>query len=79
MNDIPAFPYPLLWEERSILSVANLTRQDGDEFLQLVKQYPVHIEVKRYPLAEANQALEDLRKGQIHGAAVLTIDDRDNL
>jgi propanol-preferring alcohol dehydrogenase len=73
MSDIPAFPYQTLWEERSIKSVANLTRQDGLEFLQLAPHVPVRTEVQLYELQEANQALEDLRQGRIRGAAVLKI------
>jgi alcohol dehydrogenase, propanol-preferring len=73
MTDIPAFPYGLLWGERSLGSVANLTRRDGEEFLELAPQVPVHTEVSLYPLAEANAALEDLRAGSLRGAAVLVI------
>ncbi len=73
MTDIPSFPYHLLWEERSFRSVANLTRQDGDEFLAIAPQVPVHTEVTPYPLEDANQALDDLRSGKLDGAAVLTI------
>jgi propanol-preferring alcohol dehydrogenase len=73
MTDIPTFPYHLLWEERSIRSVANLTRQDGEEFLRLAPQVPVRTEVTPYPLESANQALDDLRSGRLDGAAVLTI------
>ncbi|MFL7892809.1 MAG: zinc-dependent alcohol dehydrogenase family protein [Anaerolineales bacterium] len=74
MSDIPSFPYHLLWEERQIRSVANLTRQDGEDFLTLAPQVPVKTEVTTYPLQEANQALDDLRSGQVQGAAVLLID-----
>lgn len=74
MSDIPAFPYHLLWNERQIRSVANLTRQDGEEFLSIAPQVPVKTEVTAYPLENANQALNDLRNGQIQGAAVLDID-----
>ena len=63
MSDIPAFPYEILWGERSLGSVANLTRRDGEEFLKLAPQVPVHTEVTSYPLAEAARALEDLRAG----------------
>jgi propanol-preferring alcohol dehydrogenase len=73
MSDIPAFPYGLLWEERVIRSVANLTRQDGEEFLAVAPQVPVQTDVQVYPLAEANTALEDLRNGKLQGAAVLRI------
>lgn len=73
MSDIPSFPYALLWEERVVRSVANLTRQDGEEFLQLAPRVPVRTQVQLYPLSEANQALEDLRTGRVRGAAVLVI------
>ena len=71
MSDIPSFPYRLLWEERSIHSVANLTRRDGEEFLRLAPQVPVRTETVAYPLEQANQALTDLREGRLTGAAVL--------
>ena len=74
MSDIPSFPYRLLWDERQIRSVANLTRQDGEEFLAIAPQVPVKTDVTPYPLEEANQALEDLRNGQLQGAAVLVVD-----
>ncbi len=73
MSDIPAFPYRLLWEERHILSVANLTREDGREFLARIARVPVHTVTRAYPLEEANAALNDLREGRIEGAAVLSI------
>jgi propanol-preferring alcohol dehydrogenase len=71
MSDIPAFPYRLLWGERTVRSVANLTRRDGDEFLQIAPQVPVRTSVEIFPLTEANDALERLRTGRIRGAAVL--------
>jgi propanol-preferring alcohol dehydrogenase len=71
MSDIPSMPYELLWEERVLRSVANLTRADGDEFLALAPQVPVRTEVEEHPLEQANDALERLRSGQVHGAAVL--------
>jgi propanol-preferring alcohol dehydrogenase len=74
MSDIPGFPYAELWEERIIRSVANLTRQDGEEFLALAPQIPVKTHTITYPLAQANQALDDLRQGRIEGAAVLIPD-----
>jgi propanol-preferring alcohol dehydrogenase len=74
MSDIPSFPYELLWEERSIRSVANLTRRDGEEFLALAPQVPVRAEVETFPLEQANEALDRLRRGQVRGAAVLTLD-----
>ena len=73
MTDIPSFPYHLLWEERSIRSVANLTRQDGEDFLALAPQVPVKTAVTPYRLEDANQALDDLRSGKLDGAAVLII------
>jgi propanol-preferring alcohol dehydrogenase len=71
MSDIPGFPYRLLWEERQLVSVANLTRQDGIDFLRLVPQFGIVTQTTRYPLAQANQALADLRAGRFDGAAVL--------
>jgi propanol-preferring alcohol dehydrogenase len=71
MSDIPAFPYDLLWEERQLLSVANLTRQDGIDFLQLAPQIGIVTKTTTYPLRQANQALADLRAGRFEGAAVL--------
>jgi alcohol dehydrogenase, propanol-preferring len=71
MSDIPSFPYGLLWGERAVRSVANLTRADAEEFLALAPTIPVRCAVRRYPLAEANQALDDLRAGRLRGAAVL--------
>ena len=71
MSDIPSFAYRLLWEERIIRSVANLTRQDGDELLEVAPQVPVHTEVVPFPLEEANEALNRLRSGKLQGAAVL--------
>ena len=73
MSDIPSFPYSLLWEERSVKSVANLTRRDGIEFLELAPKVPVKTEVAAYPLERANDALADLRNGKLTGAAVLRI------
>jgi propanol-preferring alcohol dehydrogenase len=71
MSDIPSFPYSILWEERSICSVANLTRRDGEEFMALAPKIPVRTEIETFPLEEANEALNRLRAGKIHGAAVL--------
>jgi alcohol dehydrogenase, propanol-preferring len=71
MSDIPSFAYELLWGERSVRSVANLTRRDGEEFLALAPQVPVRTEVTLFPLEDANTALDRLRHGEIHGAAVL--------
>jgi propanol-preferring alcohol dehydrogenase len=71
MSDIPCFPYRLLWQERRVCSVANLTRKDGVEFLNLAPRVPVRTEVQTFPLSGANEALERLRSGQIRGAAVL--------
>ena len=71
MSDIPSFPYALLWGEREIVSVANLTRVDAEEFLPLAREARVATQITRYPLAEANAALADLRHGRLKGAAVL--------
>lgn len=71
MSDIPAFPYRLLWQERSVVSVANLTRADAKEFLDFAQTHPLQVHVKTYALAQANEALADLRAGRIEGAAVL--------
>jgi propanol-preferring alcohol dehydrogenase len=73
MSDIPSFPYEILWGERSIRSVANLTRRDGEEFLELAPRVPVRTEVEELPLERANEALERLRSGQVRGAAVLRV------
>ncbi|HEX2709067.1 MAG TPA: zinc-dependent alcohol dehydrogenase family protein [Solirubrobacterales bacterium] len=74
MSDIPAFPYASLWGERVLGSVANLTRRDGEEFMELAPQVPVRTEVEVYPLSEAARALDDIRSGRLRGAAVLDID-----
>lgn len=71
MSDIPQFPYRLLWGERQVLSVANLTRQDARDFLAVVRDARIRTETVRYPLENANQALSDLREGRLQGAAVL--------
>jgi propanol-preferring alcohol dehydrogenase len=71
MSDIPSFPYRLLWEERQVLSVANLTREDAREFFSIVPQAEIKTEIVRYPLESANEALSDLRDGRLQGAAVL--------
>jgi alcohol dehydrogenase, propanol-preferring len=71
MSDIPSFPYRPLWEERHIVSVANLTRADAHEFLELAPQAGMKTEVMRYPLERANEALADLHEGRLQGAAVL--------
>ena len=73
MSDIPSFPYKLLWQERLVRSVANLTREDGVQFLQLAPRVPVRPEVTLFPLARANEALEALRHGRFRGAAVLEV------
>jgi propanol-preferring alcohol dehydrogenase len=74
MSDIPSFPYHLLWGERCVRSVANLTRRDGEEFLALAPQIPVRTAVQTFPLSQANEALARLREGQVRGAAVLVPD-----
>ncbi len=71
MSDIPAFPYELLWRERSVRSVANLTRSDGTDFLAAAGRVPLRVDAKAYPLEAANEALNDLREGRVQGAAVL--------
>jgi len=71
MSDIPSFPYDILWQERELVSVANLTRQDGLEFFPVAAQVGIHTETHAYPLEQANQALDDLRNGRFQGAAVL--------
>ena len=71
MSDIPAMPYELLWGERVLRSVANLTRADGEEFLALAPEVPVRTRVEAFALTQANEALERLREGRVRGAAVL--------
>jgi propanol-preferring alcohol dehydrogenase len=71
MSDIPSFPYSLLWGERTVVSVANLTRRDGEELLPLAAAVGVRTEVEPFPLERANEALDRLRAGRIRGAAVL--------
>ncbi len=75
MSDVPSFPYKLLWGERVLRSVANLTRTDGEELLRVAASAAVKTEVELFPLHQANEALNHLRRGRIHGAAVLTIRD----
>jgi len=74
MSDIPSFPYRILWGERIVRSVANLTRRDGREFLEVAPRVPVRTDVQTYCLEDANRALDDLRHGRITGAAVLKMD-----
>ncbi len=71
MSDIPTFPYSILWQERVVRSVANLTRADGDEFMALAAEVPIETHIRPYPLARAQEALGDLREGRLSGAAVL--------
>jgi alcohol dehydrogenase, propanol-preferring len=71
MSDIPSFPYELLWGERVVRSVANLSRRDGEEFLALAPRVPVRTQVRTFALEEANEAIEHLRRGEVHGSAVL--------
>jgi propanol-preferring alcohol dehydrogenase len=73
MSDVPAFPYHLLWGERVLSSVANLTRADGEEFMALASRIGLRAHVRRFALAEANAALESVRRGTLEGAAVLEI------
>ena len=75
MSDIPSFPYRILWEERVVRSVANLTRQDGEAFLKIAPEVPVKTEVQTFPLEAANEALNQLRSGEIEGSAVLNISE----
>ena len=72
MSEIPAFPYELLWGERVLRSVANLTRADGEAFMKLAARVPIRVRTRPYPLAQANEALAALREGRLEGAAVLT-------
>jgi propanol-preferring alcohol dehydrogenase len=73
MSDIPAFPYSILWNERMVRSVANLTRQDAVDLLEIAPDVPVRTEVQRFPLEGANEALDRMRRGELRGAAVLQI------
>jgi alcohol dehydrogenase, propanol-preferring len=73
MSDIPSFPYDILWRERTICSVANLTRRDGEDFMKMASSFPIKTSIETFPLAEANEAMDRLRTGKIQGAAVLTI------
>ncbi len=75
MSDIPSFPYNILWEERIIRSVANLTRTDGVELLKIAPEVPVKTEITRVPLNKANEALDKLRDGKVEGAFVLTMQE----
>ena len=74
MSDIPTFPYEILWGERTLRSVANLTRRDAEEFMALAPKVPVRTEIAEYSLERANLALDDLRGGRVRGAAVLVVD-----
>jgi propanol-preferring alcohol dehydrogenase len=74
MSDIPQFPYEILWGERTICSVANLTRRDGEEFMELAPKVPIRTSVQTFPLEEANEAIQKLKSGQIQGAAVLVME-----
>jgi propanol-preferring alcohol dehydrogenase len=76
MSDIPSFPYSILWGERTVRSVANLTRRDGEEFMALAPKVPVKTKVNTYALSQANQALDDLRQGRFVGAGVIVIDGK---
>jgi propanol-preferring alcohol dehydrogenase len=75
MSDIPSFPYEFLWRERVVRSVANLTRQDGVEFLRIAPQVPVETRVRSFPLGDANEALDTLRAGKVHGAIALVVSE----
>jgi propanol-preferring alcohol dehydrogenase len=74
MSDIPSFPYSILWGERSVKSVANLTREDGEQFLKIAPEIPIKTEVNVYSLEDSNKALDDLRNGRFNGAAVIVIE-----
>jgi len=74
MSDIPSFPYELLWGERTVSSVANLTRQDAAEFMEIVPKVPVRTTTQTFPLERANEALNQLRGGKLQGSAVLKVD-----
>jgi propanol-preferring alcohol dehydrogenase len=74
MSDIPSFPYEILWQERVVRSVANLTRRDGEEFMRLAPEAGIRTEIERYPLEDAGEALDRLRAGEVRGAAVLTVE-----
>jgi propanol-preferring alcohol dehydrogenase len=71
MSDVPSFPYDILWQERELRSVANLTRQDGEEFFKIAPKAQIKTQTLSYPLVRANEALADLRSGRLQGAAVL--------
>jgi propanol-preferring alcohol dehydrogenase len=73
MSDIPSFPYSILWGERTVRSVANLTRADGEEFLNLAPAIPIRTRVQVYQLEQANEALDDLRRSRLRGSGVLSI------
>ncbi len=73
MSDIPSFPYDILWRERTVSSVANLTRRDGEEFMKLASSFPIKTSVETFPFAKANEAMDDLRSGNVQGAAVLVM------
>jgi propanol-preferring alcohol dehydrogenase len=73
MSDIPSFTYDILWRERTVCSVANLTRQDGEEFMKLASSFPIQTVVQTYPLSKANEAMSDLQHGEVQGAAVLVV------
>lgn len=76
MTDIPSFPYSILWGERVVRSVANLTRRDGEAFLRIAQEAAVRTEIQPYDLPQANEALDDLRRGRVRGAAVLVVNER---
>jgi propanol-preferring alcohol dehydrogenase len=78
MSEIPAFSYDLLWGERILRSVANLTRKDGEEFLKLAAEIPIKTETRVFPLKEANEALKAVRDGKVHGAVVLVMDQENS-
>ena len=73
MSDIPSFPYDILWRERTVSSVANLTRRDGEEFMKIASSFPIKTSIQTFPLSQANEAMDDLRTGKVQGAAVLVM------
>lgn len=73
MSDIPSFPYDILWRERTVCSVANLTRQDGEDFMKVASEFPIQTSVQTFPLSKANEAMGDLQSGKVQGAAVLVV------
>jgi propanol-preferring alcohol dehydrogenase len=78
MSDIPSFPYDILWRERTVSSVANLTRRDGEEFMKIASSFSIKTSVQTFSLSQVNEAMDDLRTGKVQGAAVLVMSTGDN-